>query len=83
MIRRNIGEQIAHVKCDNTFQNALRDGTISISSVPTNAVKVLEKTIMAHFLATGNIGSEVEMKSLLPPFDEETNKKLVKALVTR
>ncbi len=75
-------------KNENIFQTALRDGAISIASIPKNAVPLLQKILQAQIYAAlpdeenSGMGEGIGLKELLP-HDEVYGSPLAKGLVER
>ena len=63
------------------FKDALRDGTVSISSIPTNAVPLLDKMMQAQIFSTSSEAPSVGLRDCLPKGDD--SKPLGAALFVR
>ena len=63
------------------FKDALRDGTVSISSIPTNAVPLLDKILQAKIFSTSSEAPSVGLRDCLPKGDD--SKPLGAALFVR
>ena len=72
---------------ESIFQDALKDGTISISSVPAAAVPMLNKLIQAHMFAIAKVNGMEEyvhslsVRSILP--DDMHSGPIAKAMMVR
>ena len=69
--------------CGNIFQDALRDGAFSVTSIPTKTVVVLKELVNAQIKATSAYEMSMNMRDLLPEGDKEAGSAMSVALARR
>ncbi len=77
----NFSEVLNQGKHENVFKDALRDGTLSITSVPRNAVPLLHQLVTAQIYAPIADNQTVSVRELLPK--SEQTSPLAAALLVR